>query len=143
MASQNHESFEIRDEIKGSSDRSFGLVFTVVFLLIGVWPWLFGETGVRIWAMTVCGALLVVSIVLPRILAPANRAWARFGLLLHKVVNPLVMGLIFYLTVTPTGLIMRGLGKNPLKLKREPEADSYWILRDPPGPQPKSMIDQF
>ena len=143
MTTKLHESFALRDEIEGSSDRAFGIVFTVVFFVAGLWPSLFGQGDIRLWAMIAAAAILLVAIVIPRILAPANRLWGRFGLLLHKVVNPIVMGLIFFLTVTPTGMIMRALGKTPLTLEADPEAESYWILRDPPGPQPKSMADQF
>ena len=75
--------------------------------------------------------------------APATRLWHRFGLLLNRLVSPLALALVFYLTVTPTGLIMRALGKDPLRLKRDRDAASYWIMRDPPGPAPDSMPRQF
>ncbi len=67
----------------------------------------------------------------------------KFGLLLHRVVNPLTMGVIFFFTVTPIALMFRILGKDPLRLKLDPEAKSYWIYRDPPGPRPDSMKQQF
>lgn len=143
MVSNTHEAMERDEEIKGSSDRTFGLVFVVVFALIAVWPWLFGTGPVRLWAATIAGALLLLSLVVPRVLAPLNRLWMQFGLLLHKIVNPLVMGLIFFLTVTPTALIFKALGKDPLRLKYDPDAKSYWIDRDPPGPTPDSMSQQF
>jgi len=72
-----------------------------------------------------------------------NKLWFHFGLLLHKIVSPLVMGLLFFVTVTPIGLLMRTLGKTPLKLEFDKDADSYWILRDPPGPAPDTMKRQF
>ena len=75
-------------------------------------------------------------------LHPLNRLWMRFGLLLHKVINPIVMGLLFYGTILPTGLVMRLRGKDLLRLKREPGAESYWIARTP-GPAPETMRDQF
>jgi hypothetical protein len=74
---------------------------------------------------------------------PFNRLWLKFGLLLHKLVNPIMMAFVFFGAVLPTGLIMRALGKDPLRLKRRPDANSYWIERHPPGPAPKSMKDQF
>jgi hypothetical protein len=76
-------------------------------------------------------------------LKPLNRLWLKFGLLLHKVVNPIVMGFVFFGAVLPTGLIMRALGKDLLRRKWQPDANSYWIERRPPGPAPASMRDQF
>ena len=79
---------------------------------------------------------------MPSVLHPLNRLWMKLGLLLHRVVNPIVMGLLFYGTILPTGLIMRLRGRDLLRLKREPAADTYWIARTP-GPAPESMRDQF
>jgi hypothetical protein len=79
----------------------------------------------------------------PAVLRPLNWVWLEFGLLLHKVVNPIVMALVFFGAGLPTGIIMRALGKDPLRLKRQPDANSYWIERRPPGPAPESMKDQF
>jgi len=79
----------------------------------------------------------------PSVLNPLNRIWLKFGLLLHSVVNPVVMALLFYGTVLPTGLVMRMLGKDLLRLKRQPDAKSYWIVRQPAGPSPETMRDQF
>ncbi len=87
--------------------------------------------------------LLVVSLACPKILASANRLWMRFGLLLHRIMNPVVMGLIFFLTVTPTALIFRLLGKDPLRLKFDRDAKIYWIDRTPLGPPPETMTQQF
>ena len=86
---------------------------------------------------------LAAALLRPAILNPLNRLWLKFGLLLHRVVNPIVMALLFYGTVLPTGLVMRALGKDLLRLKRQPDADSYWIVRQPPGPAPETMKDQF
>jgi hypothetical protein len=79
----------------------------------------------------------------PARLAPLNRAWTGLGLLLFKVVNPLVLGLIYLTTVVPIGLVMRLLGRDLLSLKFDREAQSYWVVRDPPGPPPETMIHQF
>ncbi len=129
-------------ELNGSSDRSFGLVFAAVFLAGGLWPLLRGGTP-RVWALVVAGAFLIASLARPSLLAPLNRLWTRFGLLLNKVTTPIVMGVLFYLVVTPTGLLMRLFGKDPLRLSRDQEADSYWIKREPPGPSPETMTNQF
>lgn len=137
-----HESFRERDTIKGSSDRSFGIVFTVVFAVIGVLP-LIGGNAPHWWSLAVAVLLLIVAFSTPKLLAPLNRIWTRFGLLLHRIVNPLVMAFLFFLVVTPIALMMRLFGKRPLHLKMEPDAPTYWISRDPPGPQPDTMKQQF
>ena len=85
----------------------------------------------------------MITLVRPSLLAPLNRLWMRFGLLLHKIVNPVVMGIIFVLTVVPIGLVMRMIGKDILHLRFDKQCDSYWIRRDPPGPSPESMDNQF
>ena len=79
----------------------------------------------------------------PKLLAPFNRLWARFGLLLHRITSPLVLGIMFFAVITPMGWIMRALGKDLLRLKIDPAATSYWIARTPPGPTPESLKDQF
>ncbi len=140
--SQLHEDFAREAKVEGSSDRSFGFVFAAVFTLIGLWP-LMGGGQVRIWALGIAAAFAVVVLARPGLLAPLNRLWTRFGLLLHKVVSPLIMGMLFYLTVTPIGLLMRAFGKDPLRLRPDPDAASYWIERDPPGPPPETMKNQF
>ncbi len=137
-----HERLSRREEIKGSSNRSFGLVFAAAFGLVGAWP-LTGGGEVRWWAVGLAVAFLAVAAARPALLAPLNRLWTAFGLLLHKVVNPVVMGLLFYTTVTPIGVLMRLVGKNPLALRREPAAETYWRRREPPGPPPDSMRHQF
>jgi hypothetical protein len=98
---------------------------------------------VRSWSLAVAVAFLVLALVLPRALAPLNRLWFRTGLLLHAGINPVIMGLLFYTTVTPTGLIMRLLGKDPLRLQFDRQATTYWIPRCPPGPSPDTMRRQF
>jgi len=97
----------------------------------------------RSWASAVAAGFALVALLAPRLLRPLNQAWFRFGMLLHRVVSPLVMGLLFFVTVTPIGLLMRLTGKDPLRLRFDPAADSYWIDREPPGPPPDSMRNQF
>jgi cellulose synthase/poly-beta-1,6-N-acetylglucosamine synthase-like glycosyltransferase len=86
---------------------------------------------------------LAISLFAPKLLAPLNKLWFWFGLALHAVINPIVMALIFVITVIPTGLVLRAFGKDPLRLKRAPLLDSYWIRRNPPGPETGSMSKQF
>lgn len=139
---QFHENFTRAETVKGSSNRTFGLVFTAFFALVSLWPLLFGNPF-RLWAALVAAGVLAVSLAAPQFLTPLNRAWMLLGLAMHRVVNPLVMGIMFFIVITPMGLLMRALGKDLLRLKREPGAASYWIERKPPGPAPESMRNQF
>ena len=129
-------------EIKGSSDRAFGLVFSVVFALIAFYPMLAGGT-IRLWPLIVAGIFLLLAMVVPGVLAPANRLWMKFGELLHRIVSPVALGIVFFVTVLPTGILLRLLGKDPLRLRMDPTAESYWIMREPPGPAAESLNNQF
>lgn len=137
-----HEDLTREQEVRGSSDRSFGLVFTVVFCVAGLFP-LYRGGPIRQWALMVAGVFLLAALAHPRILSPLNRVWMRFGLLLHKITNPIILGAIFYLVFTPMALLLRMLGKDLLRLKMEPGSKTYWIVRQPPGPAPESMSNQF
>jgi len=141
-----HENLAGRDDVKVSSERSFGLVFMVVFAIIAFWPLLTmsDEDGaVRVWALIAAAFFGVTALTMPRLLAPLNKLWFKFGHVLHLIVNPLIMGLLFFITVTTIGLLMRVLGKTPLKLGFDKNAKSYWISRTPPAPSPDSMKRQF
>jgi hypothetical protein len=137
-----HEDFSRQEDIKPSSDRSFGLVIATVFLLITFWPLIRGEP-VRWWALAVAAVFATVALLWTAALAPLNKWWTKLGLLLYRVVSPIVLGLLFYVTVAPIALVMRLLGKDPLRLRRDPDAASYWIDRSPPGPAPESMKNQY
>ena len=137
-----HERLASDDLVTRSSDRSFGVVVTVACTVVGLFPLLNGEPS-RWWLLAVAGVMLVVTLVRAELLSPLNRVWFRFGLFLHRVVNPVIMAVIYFAVVTPTGLIMRAVGKDPLRLRRDPNAESYWIHRKPPGPKPESMTNQF
>jgi Saxitoxin biosynthesis operon protein SxtJ len=125
-----------------SSDRSFGYVFAVFFVIVGCWPFLYWDQ-LRWWALAIALAFAAVAAVQPRLLRPLNRAWLAFGRALHKVMSPTVMGLIFFACVTPTGWIMRLRGKDLLTLKRDPALKSYWIDRQASPIDAQSMKNQF
>ena len=139
---KTHERLTGGEPVEGGSERGFGIVFAFVFVAIGLFP-LLDDGPPRAWALGVAGAFVVAALVRPAWLAPLNRVWFKLGLLLQRVVNPLVMAVIYFAVVTPTGLVMRALGKDPLRLKYDPDAESYWIHRDPPGPERESMKNQF
>ena len=137
-----HENLTTTDDIKVGSERSFGTVFAVVFSIVGLLP-LWNGDAVRVWALIVAGVFLGLAFIAPKLLGPLNRIWFQFGLLLHKIVSPIMMGLIFYGAVMTTGLVMRAFGKRPLDLGFDKLAKSYWINRTPPSPEPGSMKRQF
>ena len=126
----------------GSSDRAFGFVFAAFFAIVGLLP-LWGRGEVHGWALLVSLAFALYAVTVPHVLAPLNRAWMAFGELLHHIVSPLALGILYYGVVTPTGLLMRLAGKDPLRLRFEPAARTYWIEREPPGPSADSLKDQF
>jgi len=136
------ENLERNETVPISSERSFGIVFTVVFALIALWPLFYGG-AVRLWAAGLAAAFLLAALAFPGVLTPLNRLWFRFGLLLHRIVSPVAMGIIFFGAIMPMGLAMRALGKRPLRLDFDPSAKSYWIPREPPGPEAKTMSDPF
>ncbi len=138
-----HEDLGRERAVKASSDRSFGLVMAGFFAVVALWPVLHPPHIPRWWALGVATAFALVGLAWPERLAVLNRLWTRLGLLLSRVVTPIVLGLVFYVTVTPIGLAMRMLGKDPLRLRPSPDAKSYWIVREPPGPSAPSMTRQF
>ena len=137
-----HENFGREDHARAGSERGFGIVFAVVFTAVAFWPLMDGGP-VSLWALAVGALFLAAGLWAPAVLRPLNRVWFLFGLALNKVVNPLVMGLLFYLTITPIGLVMRLLGKDLLHRRFDPQEKSYWIERRPPGPKPDTMRFQF
>ena len=125
-------------EIKIGSNKSFGIVFFIVFLLIAIYP-LINNDELRIWSLVVSIIFLILGLINSKVLTPLNKLWFKFGLLLGRVISPLIMGIIFFLVVTPTALIMRIIGKDLLSLKFN-NKKSYWIEKT--GPKSK-MKDQF
>jgi hypothetical protein len=137
-----HERVVADAEIKGSSNRAFGLVFATVFAVVGLMP-LLRRGPVRWWCVAAAATLLLVAMAWPAWLGPFNRLWQKVGLLLHRVTTPVVMGFVFYSTVTPIGLLLRAFGKDLLNLRLDRSAKTYWIERRPPGPLPDTMRRQF
>jgi len=151
-----HEDLSRKDEIEGPSDRKFGfqvgaiLVGLSALLLIwyrakrGAWTSASGW-GPWPWWMLAVGALLIVGAALaPRALRPLNKAWMGLAMVLYVVVNPIVMFLLWAIVMTPMGLLVRVVGrKDLLRMRLDPQARSYWIMREPPGPAPASMKNQF
>jgi Saxitoxin biosynthesis operon protein SxtJ len=139
---QVHEDFTREYRDRPSSDRVFGLVFATMFALIGFLPALSARAP-RLWAIVVGVGFLLLALMFPGVLGPLNRLWSKLGVALHRVVSPIVIALLFFGAVTPMAVILRILGKDPLRLKRDPTATTYWIERVPPGPSPESIKDQF
>ena len=162
----NHELSLRQDEPEGSSDRGFGLVFSGVFLILAILAYFsklpfslnpiyleacpFFSSHPELAAHALSLLFVAVSLIFlglamlfPKALAPLNWLWTKFGLLLHKIVSPVVLGVLFFVVFTPFGVIMRLFGGDPLRLRFDPKAQSYWIERSPPGPDPDSLKDQF
>ena len=118
----------MQKKIKIPSNRNFGIVFSIVFLIIALWPVL-NQNEIRIWSLVISLIFLVLGFIDSKLLSPLNKIWFKFGLLLGSVIAPVVMGIVFFFVVTPTGLIMRALGKDLLKLKKNKEG-TYWLDKD-------------
>ena len=127
------------NELKIGSNRSFGIIFFVVFMIIALWPLLNSE-NVRIWSLVISIIFFFLGILNSKFLTPLNKLWMKFGLLLGKVISPIIMALIFFAVVSPIGLIMRLLRKDLLNLKYNKKCKSYWIEKK--GPNSK-MKNQF
>ena len=115
--------------IKISSNRSFGLVFFALFLIISLWP-LINDAEIRIWSLIISIIFLLLGLFNSKILTPLNKLWFKFGIILGNFVAPIVMGIVFFLVVTPTGIIMRLTGQNLLGLKKDIKKDTYWIKKN-------------
>jgi hypothetical protein len=127
------------NNISVSTEKSFGVVFSIVFLLVALYP-LINSEGLRIWALSISAIFLLLAYVAPKVLNLPNRLWFKFGILLGSIIAPIVMSLVYFITVLPTGIIMRLLGKDLLKQKLDKNTKSYWIERkEPMG----SMKNQF
>jgi Saxitoxin biosynthesis operon protein SxtJ len=130
------------DDVVMPTERSFAHVFAVFFVLIGLLPlWRGGD--IRWWSLAIAAVFLALGYLLPAALRPLNKLWFKFGLLLHKIVNPLVLGAMFFLAVTPMALLMRLFGKRFLNMTFDKNSPTYWIERKPPGPSAQSARRQF
>ncbi len=139
-----HEDFSRGDDVKSGTDRGFGLTVGGILLLIAAARTYFHGIGWVSYGMAGIGLVLVLlGLVAPTRLSGLHHAWVKLGLLMFRVVNPVVLALIYAVVIVPVGLLMRATGHDPLRLKFDPGADSYWILREPPGPAPDSMPHQF
>jgi len=116
-------------KIKISSNRSFGLVFFVVFLIVALWPLKY-EEDIRLWSLALSIIFFILGIINSKLLTPLNKLWFRFGILLGSIVSPIVMGIVYFLVVVPVGILMRLLGKDLLKKNKIANASTYWIKRD-------------
>jgi hypothetical protein len=141
-ASGLHEDLHRDEEIVGPSNRKFGLTIGVVFAVIALWKLVYWSSWFYLWA-GFATLLVAFALLRPAALAPLNRAWLKLGLLLHRVVNPVVMAVLFYGTVMPIGIILRACGKDVLRLKWDRKARSYWIARTEERPLAESMRQQF
>jgi hypothetical protein len=137
-----NESLKRESEIRIGSNRAFGLMMAAACFVIASFGFWAATSHWPYWlAAAIVFALLAWS--WPTVLSPLNRLWFRLGLLMHRVVNPLIMGLLFFVIITPMGLLMRACGKPPLELKFQPGARSYWIARNTGELRPRPMADQY
>ena len=121
-----------------STNKSFGVVFSIFFLIISFWP-LLNDGEIRVWALIVSLIFIILAMLKPYLLTPLNRIWARFGVVLGGFISPIIMGIVFFVIVTPTGFLMRIFSKNFLNLKKNNDK-SYWINS---SDKKSKMKDQF
>ena len=126
-------------KIKISSNRNFGLVFFIVFLIVALWP-LKNEEDIRLWSLALSIIFFILGILNSKLLTPLNKLWFKFGIFLGSIVSPIIMGVVYFIVVTPTGVFMRLLGKDLLKTSKEKHTSTYWMKRNK---QQSSMKKQF
>jgi hypothetical protein len=139
---ETHEDLSRTMPHQTSSNRSFGIVFAVVFLCIGLWPLVRGAM-VHVAALACSGVFFGCAFFVPSVLTLPKRAWLALGGLLQRITTPIALAVLFFGVVTPVGLLMRVVGRRPLALKRENELETYWVARVPPGPTAESLRRQF
>jgi hypothetical protein len=139
---QTHETVMSFRKLAVGSNRKFGITLGLVLGLLAVWP-LVHHHAPRWWLLAVAIVLLAAGVFFPEVLSPLNRAWFKLGLALNAILGPVIMGVLFFGAVVPVGWLLRKQGEDLLSLKLEPEAATYWIRREPPGPQPGTLTKQF
>ena len=128
-----------KSKIKISSNRNFGLVFFIIFLIVSLWPLTY-EEPIRTWSAILSLVFLILGLMNSKLLTPLNQLWFKFGMILGAVVAPIVMGVVFFLVVTPIGIVMKLMGKDLLNKKHNKKKQTYWIKRKT---SPGSMKRQF
>ena len=129
----------LNSKIKISSNRNFGLVFFVVFLIVALWPLKSGE-DINLWSLALSIIFFILGVLNSKLLTPLNKLWFKFGILLGSIVSPIIMGIVYFAVVTPTGVLMRLLGKDLLRMSKVKNTSTYWIKRDK---QKNTMKKQF
>ena len=117
------------NKIKISSNRNFGLVFFIIFVIVSLWPLTY-EGPIRIWTVIISLVFLILGLMNSKLLTPLNKLWFKFGIILGAIVAPVVMGVVFFLVVTPIGLVMKIMGRDLLNKKYDKKKRTYWIKRD-------------
>ena len=128
----------MNQDVKLPSNRNFGVVFCIVFMIISLWP-LLSQNEIRIWSLVVSIIFLLLGLINSTLLKPLNKLWFKFGILLGNIISPIIMGIIFFFVVTPTGLLMKIFKKDPLNLKKN-NSNTYWTDKDNSN---NSMKNQF
>ena len=142
MTEQNHSAEDGLDDLKLPSNRSFGFVMSAAFAIFALYPiFLIGTPNW--WLLGIGAVFLLLTIVKPDSLAILNRIWTRLGLLMAKFANPVVLGLMYFLIVSPIAIGMKLAGRDPLIRKFEPNSTTYWQIKTPAGPEPETMKNQF
>jgi len=126
-------------KINISSNRSFGLVFFVLFLIVALWPLKY-EEDIRLWSLVISIIFFILGVINSKLLTPLNKLWFKFGILLGLIVTPIIMGIVYFVVVTPTGVLMRLLGKDLLRMSKVKNTSTYWIKSDK---QKNTMKKQF
>jgi hypothetical protein len=137
-----HEDFNRQEKVEGSSERTFGLVFAALFAAMGAVALWKGNPH-WIWRVGVAVVMLTIALGWPALLKPLNQLWTALGLILFRIISPITLGVIYCGVITPISLLLRWRDNDILKRKYDPSAKSYWIERDPPGPAPETMKNQF
>lgn len=142
MSNASHETLASFRKVSVSSNRKFGYTIGIILILLSVLPVVLHHQPVRLWLLALGALVLVAGVFAPAVLGPVNRLWFQFGLFLGRLTNPIVMGVLFFVVLTPIGWLLRLTGHDLLRLRRDAEAESYWINRDADA-VPTSLTKQF